>query len=316
MRFGICPPCRGPLGTPENLVRLATHAEDAGMDTVWVSDHVVMPVEMKSEFPYTPGRPFPVNAMAYYLDPITALTLLAARTRTIRLGTSMLVLPLRDPVVMAKAFATLDVISGGRVVLGVAAGWMREEFEALGRPPFAERGAVTNEYLRAMKTLWTTDPATFRGTYVSFPPVRCLPQPVQRPHPPLIVGGWSRAAMRRAAELGDGWQPPLGMGPEKGLGPAKLRGEVAKLREMAVQAGRDPAAIQIQLKAPLRVTAERPPKGHRLFNGAAEDVASDVREYAEAGVQELCFDFATNDVDEMLDTVTRFMRDVKPRLAK
>src|SRR5581483_261260 len=99
----------------------------------------------------------------------------------------------------------------------------------VGAPPFAERGAVTDEYLRAMKTLWTSDPATFDGRWVRFPAVHCRPQPVQRPHPPLIVGGWSRAAMRRAAALGDGWQPPLGPGPEKGLGPAKLAAQVAAL---------------------------------------------------------------------------------------
>jgi probable F420-dependent oxidoreductase len=316
MRFGICPPCRGALGTPDNLLRVARHAEEAGMDTVWVSDHVVMPVDVKSEFPYTPGRPFPVDAMADYLDPIVALTLIAARTTRVRLGTSILVVPLRSPLAVAKALATLDVVSGGRLVVGVAAGWMREEFEAVGAPPFAERGAVTDEYLRAMKTLWTSDPATFDGRYVRFPAVHCRPQPVQRPHPPLIVGGWSRAAMRRAAALGDGWQPPLGPGPEKGLGPAKLAAEVAALRDMAKQAGRDAQALRIQFKAPLRVTAERSPRGHRLFNGAAEDVAADVRAYAEAGVQEFVFDLATNEVDEMLDTITRFMRDVKPRVAK
>lgn len=314
MRFGVCAPCRGENGTPGNLLRVARHAEEAGMDTVWVSDHVIMPVDVKSEFPYTPGRPFSVDAMAYYLDPVTSLTFLAAHTNRIRLGTSVLVVPLRNPVVLAKMLATVDVISGGRLVLGMAVGWMREEFEAIGTPPFEERGAVTDEYLRAMLELWGRDPASFSGKYVKFAPVRCLPRPVQQPHPPLIIGGWSRAAMRRVVELGDGWQPPLGMGPEKGLGPAKLKQRAAELREVAARRGRDPESIEIQFKAPLRVTAERSPRGHRLFNGTAEDVANDVRQYVDAGVQEFVFDFATNNVDEMLETVTRFMSDVRPLL--
>lgn len=314
MRFGICLPVTGAHGTHDELLRVALHAEAVGMDSVWVSDHIVMPATVTSEYPYTPGRSFPSEALTSYLEPISTLSLLAARTRRVRLGTCVLVVPLRHPVLTAKMLATIDVFSGGRLVLGVGAGWMREEFEAVGAAPFEARGAVTSEYLRAMKALWTMDPASFEGAYVSFRAVHCLPHPVQRPHPPLIVGGWSAAAMRRAVELGDGWLPPLGLGPEKGLGPARLKEHVTRLREAALAGGRAGESIAIYFRAPLRLTSGPWPKGRRLFYGTADEVVEDIQGYADAGVQELVLDCITREVAETLEMISRFAADVRPRL--
>lgn len=212
----------------------------------------------------------------------------------------------------AKMLATVDVFSGGRLVVGVGAGWMREEFEAVGAPSFTERGAVTDEYLKAMKVLWTTDPASFEGKYVKFARVRCLPQPVQVPHPPIVVGGWSRAAMRRAAELGDGWQPPFGMGPEKGLGPARLGEQVTQLRDMAAAKGRNPESIEVYFRIPLRLNSRDYGGGRHVFNGAPDEVAGDIRQYAEAGVREFAMECLTADVAEMLDMISGFAADVRP----
>ena len=158
--------------------------------------------------------------------------------------TSVIIVPHRNPLVAAKALATLDVLSGGRLVVGVGVGWMREEFEALNLPPFEERGAVTDEYIRAFKELWTSDDPHFEGKYVSFDDISFLPKPVQKPHPPIWVGGESRPALRRTAELADGWYP-LGSNPTFPMGtPEQLAAGLERLASYARRFGRDPSEIE------------------------------------------------------------------------
>ena len=162
------------------------------------------------------------------MDQLTVLAFLAGQTQTIHQVTSVIIVPHRNPLVAAKVLATLDVLSRGRLIVGVGVGWMREEFEALGLPPFAERGAVTDEYIRAFKELWTSDNPSFEGKYCRFSEITFLPKPVQKPHPPIWVGGESRRAMRRTAQLANGWYPiganpqyPMGEGAGGGKGPSR-----------------------------------------------------------------------------------------------
>ncbi len=203
---GVTLPNYGPLAGPEALARLARRAEALGFDSVWVADHLVAPADSDSIYPFDrraqPG-PARLDGLVEFYEPLITLAYVAAVTQHIRLGVSVYVVPYRNPVVTAKLVATLDALSGGRVIFGVGVGWLREEFRALGADP-SRRGRVTDEYLEICRRLWRDDVASFSGTHYELPPVRSGPKPVQRPWPPIWVGGNSTAALARAVALGDG----------------------------------------------------------------------------------------------------------------
>jgi probable F420-dependent oxidoreductase len=219
-----------------------------------------------------------------------------------------MIVPHRNPVVTAKMLATIDVLSHGRVTIGVGVGWLREEFQALGAPDFDRRGAVSDEYIRIMKTLWTECPASFAGQFYRFEAVRCLPAPVQKPHPPIWVGGHSPAALRRVARLGDGWHP-VGANPAVPLRAPELSAALAELRRLTEAEGRDPSRLTISYKAPVydpaqpldERTGERRP-----FSGSPGEVENDIATFAGLGVSEIIFDFRSERLDESLERMERF----------
>src|SRR5216117_2106739 len=229
MRYGFYLPTRGETATPEALEAIVTRGEALGFASVMIADHLVFPLEIKSRYPYTVSGVFPGQGDA--LDQLSLMAFVAAKTSTLRLVTSVMIVPYRNPVVTAKALATIDVLSRGRVTVGVGVGWLREEFAAVGAASFERRGAVTDEYVRIFKTLWTQNPASFEGEFYRFSALRCLPQPVQKPHPPILIGGHSTPALRRAARHGDGWHP-VGANPAVPLRPAELRASLDQLFRM------------------------------------------------------------------------------------
>jgi probable F420-dependent oxidoreductase len=295
MKYGFILPNRGILGTPENLVTIARRAEEMGYDSLFKGDHIIVPRSIDSRYPYTATGEFPGSDSGEAQEMLTVLAFLAGQTRTIRLVTSVIIVPHRNPLVAAKALATLDVLSNGRLVVGIGAGWMREEFEALDLPPFEERGAVTDEYVRAFKELWTSENPTFEGKYCRFSDITFLPKPVQKPHPPLWVGGESPRALRRTAELADGWYP-LGSNPNFPMEePEQLAAAISRLASYAQRAGRDPSEIEIIHWIPrynLKKNGEAHSNGRRpLFTGSADEIASDIRRYEKMGVGRLVVDF-------------------------
>jgi probable F420-dependent oxidoreductase len=205
--FGVLLPNIGPLATgPEalsNFGRIAAHAEELGFDSLWVADHIVIPTAIHSIYPYSASGEFPADPEQGMLDPLVTLGYLAAVTKRPRLGTWVLVLPHRNPIVTAKMFATLDVLAEGRIIMGAGVGWLEEEIRLLGAP-FDQRGKLADEYIRAFRELWTNPDPSFEGEYCSFEGFKCEPKPVQD-RLPVWVGGHSARAMRRVAELGDGW---------------------------------------------------------------------------------------------------------------
>ncbi|MBI1733589.1 MAG: TIGR03619 family F420-dependent LLM class oxidoreductase [Candidatus Rokubacteria bacterium] len=223
--------------------------------------------------------------------------------------TSVMILSYRNPVFTAKALATIDVLSSGRLTVGVGVGWLREEFEALAAPPFKERGAVSDEYLRIFKTLWTTVPASFTGEHYSFADVQCLPVPVQKPHPPIWIGGHSPAALRRAARHGDGWHP-VGGNPAVPLRPLPFAALVAELRRLCEAEGRDPDAMAISFKAPVYDTVAVGGSDRLPFSGTPGQIRDDVETYAKLGVSELVIDFRSADLLASLERMERFATDI------
>ena len=307
MRYGFYLPTRGETATPEALETLVRRGEALGFASVMIADHIAFPSVIRSKYPYTVNGVFPGQGDA--LEQLALMAFIAGKTTSLRLVTSVMILPYRNPVATAKTLATIDVLSRGRVTVGVGVGWLREEFEALGAPDFDRRGAVSDEYLRIFKTLWTESPASFTGEFYRFDSVRCLPQPVQKPHPPIWVGGHTRAALRRVAKLGDGWHP-VGANPAVPLTPPELSSLLDELRRLTEAEGRDPSKLTISFKAPVydagRPGAAPSTGARRPFSGSAEQVAGDVATYARLGVSELIFDFRSESLSESLERMERF----------
>jgi len=305
MRYGFYLPTRGQTASPDALETLITRAEGWGFSSVVIADHNVFPVTIKSKYPYTVSGVFPGQGDA--LEQLALMAFVAGRSRTLRLISSVMILPYRNPVVTAKMLATIDVLSRGRVTVGVGVGWLREEFEALGAQSFDRRGAVSDEYLRIFKTLWTQDPASFRGAFYRFDSIRCLPHPVQKPHPPIWVGGHSKVALRRVARLGDGWHP-VGANPAVPLRPTELRASLDELYRLTEAEKRDPSTLTISYKAPLYDTGQGVDGGaeRRPFSGGAQAIADDIATYARLGVSELIFDFRSESLSESLERMERF----------
>ncbi len=204
MEFGVHLPHIGPWHDGDTLRRFAVGVEEMGYDSVWVSDHIVFPLGVESRYPYADSGDFPLPAAVPWLEPVTTLTFVAGVTSRVRLGTSILVLPYRNPVVNAKALGNLAVLSGDRLIVGVGAGWLREEAEALGMP-WDERGRRTDEHIEVLRALWRQEAPEFEGKFYRVKGVRCEPRPAQAP--PVWVGGHEPPSLRRAARLGDGCTP-------------------------------------------------------------------------------------------------------------
>jgi probable F420-dependent oxidoreductase len=305
MRYGFYLPTRGGCATPEALETIVQRGEALGFHSVMIADHVVFPAAIASKYPYTVSGEFPGGGDA--LEQLTLVAFVAGRTHRLRLVTSVMILPYRNPVLTAKMLATIDVLSNGRLTVGVGVGWLREEFAALAAPDFERRGAAIDEYLRIFKTLWTESPASFAGEFYRFTDLRCLPRPVQKPHPPIWIGGHSAPALRRVARHGDGWHP-VGANAAVPLRPAELRDSLEQLFRLTEAEGRDPAALTISFKAPVydvsAVTlggAERRP-----FSGTRQQVADDIATYEKLGVSELVFDFRSEHLADTLERMERF----------
>lgn len=313
MKYGFYLPNSGPTAAPEHLITIAKRGEELGFDCMVVGDHIVVPREISSPYPYTVGGEFPAAATGEYLEQLTLLSFIAGATERIRLVPSVMILPHRNPLVTAKMLATLDVLSKGRLTVGVGAGWMEEEFEVLDLPPFTERGAVSDEYLRVFKELWASDKPSFDGKYCRFSDITFLPKPIQVPHPPIWVGGQSRRAIRRAAELGDAWHP-IAATPAAPLEPEEMAEAARLLARFAEGAGRDPSTVGISMKTPLYDGARATGVERRRFTGNADHIASDIGTYRDLGVSHIIFDFRSGTVTEILERMEGFATDVVPRV--
>jgi probable F420-dependent oxidoreductase len=271
------------------VVQLASRAEALGFASVWVHDHV-----------FNAGHVFRRIGDKPYYEPLTLLSYVAARTERVGLGTSVLVLPYHNPIRLAKTAATLDVLSGGRLILGVGVGAVAPESEAMGSP-YAERGAITDEAIAVMKELWTKDDPSFAGKYHRFSGMPFSPKPLQRPHIPVLIGGNSRAAIRRAVRLGNGWHP-LAVSPEM------LRQGIHDLQEQAQAVGRDVSEIPVSLSMPLG-----PSGASRVALGTVPgEIVRNIQAYADVGVQLLTISGHTDQMAEILPAMDMLAREVLP----
>ncbi len=317
MQFGFNLPISGPMSEPEIVTRIAQEGEALGYDYLTLTDHILLPNLKAPGYPYSESGEFFGEGPQRRHDQLTAAAYVAARTKQIRLVLAVMVVPYRPAVLAAKMLATIDVLSGGRLTIGIGAGWLESEFDAVAVTPFAARGAVTDEYIRAFRSLWTEQAPRFDGDWVRFDGVLFEPKPVQRPHPPIWVGGESGPALRRAARLGDAWYP-IGSNNRHLLDSLpRYRAGVARLRRFAAEAGRDPAtlALTYRIKRYGEAVPDRASDGERrLFGGSSADIAADLRALRELGVAAVDIDFERPDADASLAEMRRFKDTVLARL--
>ena len=313
MQFGLSVPHRGPLANPEAIRAIAESAETLGFDVLTISDHIVVPRKIESSYPYSPDGGWSGGVDGACFEQISLLNYVAGITKKARLLTSIMVIPHREPIFTAKALATADQLSGGRVELGIGTGWMREEFELLKTPAFMERGAVTDEYIQAFKALWTQDNPSFDGNYVKFKDIFFEPKPIQTGGPKIWVGGESGRALRRLATLGDVWYPIAGGNPKAPLDTlASYDAALIKLRQAAEKAGRDPASIGLAYSAMAHSDKERASaSGERmLMTGSAAARRDDAAAMAERGVSTMIVNVAAGTIAGALAKQEAFARDV------
>jgi len=299
MKIGVwIPNCRH-LATPEIIRTTAVRAEALGYDSVWVSDHVVVPHANVVNFGET------------IFDPLITLGVVAGATRRVQLGTTVLIIPYRNAVVTAKMVSSLDALSGGRVLFGIGAGWVAAESAMLGLP-FKERGAMTDEYLRAMQELWTSRRPAFNGAYTQFNDLVFEPKPIQKPHPPIWVGGHSKAALRRTAEFGAAWHPinrPV----------EELRASQAEIARLCQARGRA-SVPALTLRNDVRIvrpgeTAPKSAHAGRVLAGSPADLVEQIGELADIGVEHLVCEFLAADGRELEEQMATFAERVRPRLS-
>src|SRR5438876_348244 len=294
MQFGFNLPNSGALATPEIMSQIAREGEALGYDYLTVTDHVVLPDMAEPGYPYSESGAFYSLDSAHRHEMLTLAAWLASVTTRVRLVLAVLVVPHRPAVLAAKQLATIDVLSGGRLTVGIGAGWLKAEFDAVVTTPFAERGVVTDEYVAAFRALWTEKKPEIHGQYVRYDGLLLEPKPVQRPHPPIWVGGESGPSLRRAARLGDAWYP-IGSNNAHLLDSLpRYQAGIERLRRATEAAGRTRDAVTLTYRVK-RYGDDLPPRAsdgeRRLFSGSESDIIGDIHALAELGVTAIDFDF-------------------------
>jgi probable F420-dependent oxidoreductase len=303
----------GPAASVAGIDATCEIMEALGGDSVWVGDHVVIPFGFRTGYPYAATWYDPDDPPPYW-EAFSVLAYLAARTTRLRIGTSVAVLPYRHPLLTAKMLATVDVLSGGRLVFGAGAGWFEEEFLALGLSTFGERGAITDEQLEIIRRCWTEDRPSFDGAHYRFGELSVRPRPVQQPHPPILIGGTGRAALRRAARYGDFWHA-------MSMLPDEVAAGRAKLAALAAEHGRPVPGTSLFMKiimtaAPSGYDDLRAERRREAIAGIPEQVAKQLRAYEEAGVEQLISRIGSDgSFGSDAELLARFLTEVWPSVS-
>jgi len=291
MNFGITLPNFGKYANKNEIIKIATAAEELGFDSIWVSDHVIIP-DSHEGF----GNVF--------YDPFITLSYVAANTSNTSLGISVIILPYRNPVVLAKMISTLDELSGGRIILGIGAGWLEKEFQALGIS-FNKRGEMTDEYLKVLKTLWTQDNPSFKGKHFNFSDIKFLPKPIQKPYPPIWVGGGSNKAIERAVINGDGWHPV-------GLTPQELKEKLKYVNELLLKHNKD--NFTISLRRNLEINNNKNISEDDTLRGPVKKIITGIKEYKELGVDHMVLHFLSGTSEGVLSTMKTFSKEIRHQI--
>jgi probable F420-dependent oxidoreductase len=281
VKIGCFIPQIGPAATPESMVKVAQSAEKLGFDSVWVTDRLLFPVNPRTPYAASPDGKLPDVYKIVY-DPLESLLWVAAHTKKVGLGTSVLDMPFYNPVVLARRASAIDQLSGGRLILGMGQGWSQDEYAATNADA-SKRGARADEFLQVLTEIWTNDPAEFNGKYFQLAKSYIAPKPAQKPHPPVYLAAYSPGAMKRVARFADGWHPV-------GLPFDAIRGMWASVLEMAKAAGRDPKELKLSIRGNLHLTDDPAGEGRWPFHGNKDEIKQDVAAARELNADELVID--------------------------
>ena len=303
MKIGVSVPNIGPVATPEAVKTVAQRAEALGYNSLWTVERLLWPVNPKLPYPVTPDGSLP-EVYKYCLDPLDTLTFAAAHTSTIKLGTSVLDIPYYNPVTLARRLSTIDVLSKGRLRVGLGLGWSPDEMEATGAD-MKVRGARADEFIQVLKTIWTTDPAEYHGKFFSLPKSVIGPKPVQKPHPPIFIAAFAPAALKRVATMADGWNS-TGI-PVEGM--VQMFGAI---RQMAQAAGRDPAELQMIVRANLNLKEKPIEKDRALFAGSTEQIREDIAACEKIRAEEVLLELGFTAGGQSLSNWERLLEVFRP----
>jgi probable F420-dependent oxidoreductase len=310
MKVGIVLPQTGESATRENVLYIGKEAEKEGLDSVWVFDRLLWPLKPQTSYGGVPNAPIPVEYQNI-LDPLETLTYLAANTDRISLGTSIIDMLFQNPVILARRFATLDILSGGRVIVGLAIGWSKDEYDASGIP-YKDRGARADEYMQVLKRIWTDDVVEFKGQFYNIPASKIGPKPVQKPHPPILLGGYTPKTFPRIVNYADGWIPIAGSVPLE-----QQEQAINGLREAARKANKDPSNIRIfvlsypnVLDSSSQSSSSNQPRSP--MSGTIDQIGSDIDRFKTMGPEHIIFGYAFSpigkDVKKMMEVTKQLAR--------
>ena len=307
--FGFDVGIYGSLATPDTVVGLAQQAEAMGFESIWVADHIAFPVTFKSEYPYSAKGDFPSRLSDPLLEPVATMGVLVGATRRVKIGAAVLILPYRNPLLLARMMVTLDQFSGGRMIFGAGTGWLEEEFSALGAYDFKKRGRVTDEYIEIFKAISAGGEVGYQGQTYSFLPVFSNPGSVQRPHPPILIGGLSVPALRRVAKYGSGWLAVT-------ASPEKLQEGLVTLQRLTAENGRRFEDLSLSYKMFLGIDQ---PKQSRFDarepgTGTVVEIIDDLRRILALGFTRVIVRYRGQGADEQKRQLDRFVTEIVPKV--
>jgi len=310
MKVGILLPQTGDLATSETILYIGKEAEKEGFDSVWVFERLLWPIKPQTPYGGVPNLPIPVEYQSV-LDPLETLTYLAGNTQRISLGTSIIDILFHNPVILARRFATLDVLSGGRVIAGFGLGWSKDEYDASGIP-FSHKGARADEFMQVLKRIWTDDVVEFRGQFYNIPASKIGPKPVQKPHPPILLGAYSPKAFPRIVNYADGWMPIAGSVPLE-----QQEQAINGLREAARKANKDPSNIRIFVLSYPNVLdsssqSSSSNQQRSPMSGTIDQIGTDIDRIKAMGAEHIIFAYAFSpigkDVKKMMEVTKQLAR--------
>ena len=308
-KFGLDVGIYGAQAKPDTVLGLARLAEDTGFGSVWLADHVAFPVSFKSEYPYAQKGQFPTSLDAPLLEPVATMGVLAGATKRVRIGLAVLIMPYRNPLLLARMLATLDNFSGGRIDLGAGVGWLEEEFVALGSNDFARRGEVTDEAIEIFKAICGGGEVGYEGETYSFAPVYANPGSIQRPHPPVLIGGITNPALRRVARHGTGWLAVM-------ADPPRITERLAKLRQLMHDAGRSFDDLTLHYKMFLDIgNPKHNADGVREpGTGTRDQIIDDMKTLFGLGFGNIIVRYRGDSATELTRQIDNFVTDIAPHV--
>jgi probable F420-dependent oxidoreductase len=307
--FGLDVGIYGPLATTDTILSLARWGEQVGFESLWVADHIAFPVSFSSEYPYSARGDFPSQFADPLMEPLATMGVLVGATQRVRIGAAVLILPYRNPLLLARMMVTLDQLSRGRMILGAGTGWLQEEFEALGAFDFKKRGRVTDEYIEIFKAVSAGGEVGYQGETYTFAPVISQPGSMQRPHPPILIGGLSTPALRRVARHGNGWMAVT-------AGPEQLAACIGTLRTQMAESNRPFDELSLTYKMFLGIGQ---PKRSRFDarepgTGSADQIIDDLKRIVALGFTRIIVRYRGSDAEEQRRQLDLFVDKIAPKV--